>query len=352
MEAPTPASALIHSSTLVIMGVYAIIRFSIFYEFSPLVNYALALLGSTTIAFGAVTAIFQTDIKKLVAYSTISQIGYLVCGCGFCAYEEVIFYLMIHALNKAFLFIIVGYTVHFFNSDTDFKQMSNIYLYSLDISIFFLTTSLNLIGLPLFAGFYSKEFLLFQVLRDDFISTVVRSFWFISFIFTPIYMFILVFYISFYFKKSLYFLYINLYSIQLNDLNFYLYKTFINLKYSFFRINLFTSRFTLFILLLFWLLFTFLGEFFLLIIFNFISNINFINSNFFYDFNYHIFYGLDVFNFFLTNTFLIFILFISLNSILYILNLYIFNFNKFIRFSYILDFIIIFFNLFLIYFLL
>ena len=83
MEAPTPASALIHSSTLVIMGIYFIIRFNILFEFSQLANLFLILLGSFTISFGAISASFHNAIKKLVAYSTISQMGYLFAGCGF-----------------------------------------------------------------------------------------------------------------------------------------------------------------------------------------------------------------------------------------------------------------------------
>ena len=175
MEAPTPASALIHSSTLVVAGVFLIIRFSILFEFTILVNYYLALLGGVTLAFGAITAIFQQDIKKLVAYSTISQIGYLVCGCGFCCYEEVLLYLIIHALNKAFLFILVGYIVHFFSANTDMRQMGGVYLYSFDIAVFLFSVCFNLAGLPYSAGFFGKEFLLFQVLRDDFLSFFVRA---------------------------------------------------------------------------------------------------------------------------------------------------------------------------------
>jgi NADH-quinone oxidoreductase subunit L len=175
MEAPTPASALIHSSTLVVAGVFLIIRFAVLFEFAILVNYFLALLGGVTLAFGAVTATFQHDIKKLVAYSTISQIGYLVCGCGFCCYEEVLLYLIIHALNKAFLFILVGYIVHFFNGNTDMRQMGGCYLYSLDISVLLFGVCFNLAGLPYSAGFFGKEFLLFQVLRDDFLSFFVRA---------------------------------------------------------------------------------------------------------------------------------------------------------------------------------
>jgi len=174
MEAPTPASALIHSSTLVIMGIYFIVRFNILFEFSSLANILLALIGSTTIAFGAISASFQNDIKKLVAYSTVSQMGYLFCGCGFLCYNEVMFYLAIHALNKAFLFIIVGYIVHFFNGSTDLRFMGSFYLYAIDIVFILIIISLNLTGLPYTSGFLAKEFLLFQTFKDEFILYFIR----------------------------------------------------------------------------------------------------------------------------------------------------------------------------------
>lgn len=202
MEAPTPASALIHSSTLVVAGVFLVIRFSILFEFTLFTNYYLILLGAMTLAFGSITAVFQNDIKKLVAYSTISQIGYLVCGCGFGCYEEVLIYLIVHALNKAFLFVLVGYTVHFFNANTDMRQMGGAYSYSFDLTVLLTGACFNLAGLPYSAGFLGKEFLLFQVLRDDFISMFVRGCWLVSFFFTPIYMFILVFVVSFGSKKG------------------------------------------------------------------------------------------------------------------------------------------------------
>ena len=163
MEAPTPASALIHSSTLVVAGIFLVIRFSILFEFTVFTNYYMILLGALTLSFGAITATFQNDIKKLVAYSTISQIGYLVCGCGFCCYEEVLIYLIIHALNKAFLFVLVGYTVHFFSGNTDMRQMGGAYAYSFDIAALLFGVCFNLAGLPYSAGFLGKEFLLFQV---------------------------------------------------------------------------------------------------------------------------------------------------------------------------------------------
>lgn len=202
MEAPTPASALIHSSTLVVAGIFLVIRFSVLFEFTVFTNYYLALFGALTLSFGAITATFQNDIKKLVAYSTISQIGYLVCGCGFCCYEEVLIYLIIHALNKAFLFVLVGYTVHFFSGNTDMRQMGGAYLYSFDIAVLLTGVCFNLAGLPYSAGFLGKEFLLFQVLRDDFLSLFVRGCWLVSFFFTPIYMFMLVFLVMFGPKKG------------------------------------------------------------------------------------------------------------------------------------------------------
>jgi len=202
MEAPTPASALIHSSTLVVAGIFLVIRFAILFEFTVFTNYYLAILGALTLSFGAITATFQNDIKKLVAYSTISQIGYLVCGCGFCCYEEVLIYLIIHALNKAFLFVLVGYTVHFFSGNPDMRQMGGSYLYSFDIAVMLFGVGLNLAGLPYSAGFLGKEFLLFQVLRDDFLSLVTRGCWLVSFFFTPIYMLILVFRVAFGLKKG------------------------------------------------------------------------------------------------------------------------------------------------------
>lgn len=134
-------------------------------------------------------AAFQTDVKKLVAYSTISQIGYLFCGCGFCCYEEVLIYLVVHALNKAFLFVLVGYQVHFFNANTDMRQMGGSYLYSFELGLLLAGCCLNLTGLPYSAGFLSKELLLAQVLRGDFVSYFVRACWLVSFLFTPIYMY-------------------------------------------------------------------------------------------------------------------------------------------------------------------
>ncbi len=338
MEAPTPASALIHSSTLVVAGVFLVIRFSVLFEFTIFTNYYLALLGAVTLAFGSITAVFQNDIKKLVAYSTISQIGYLICGCGFCCYEEVLLYLIIHALNKAFLFILVGYIVHFFNGNTDMRQMGGIYLYTFDIAVLLFGVCFNLAGLPYSAGFLGKEFLLFQVLRDDFLSLIVRACWLVSFFFTPIYMFILSFIVIFGPKKGILTTYsavwnvkfdffnnliINLYnktsSPSLSSLsNLFLYK---------FQFTIVTCRTTIYLLFSFWLFFFFFGESLLLILFNFTTLTDSINSNFFFSFKYHTIFSLNISSFYLSNTIMNYIIFFTSCSFIFLLNLkYTFNY--------------------------
>ena len=330
MEAPTPASALIHSSTLVVAGVFLIIRFSVLFEFTLFTNYLLILVGALTLSFGAVTAVFQNDIKKLVAYSTISQIGYLVCGCGFCCYEEVLIYLIIHALNKAFLFVLVGYTVHFFNANTDMRQMGGAYLYSFDVAVLLFGACFNLAGLPYSAGFLGKEFLLFQVLREDFVSLFVRGCWLVSFFFTPIYMFILVFVVSFGAKKG-----------TLLSYSTYWYTSFYQIFSAFthklgpnltlkaltksnryrFQFTVITARTTIYLLFTFWCFFFFFGEFLLLLTFNFNNLNDLIPSGFFNFIKTHVIFLLDNGTASLNNTIFFYILFFTTCSFIFLLNL-------------------------------
>ena len=332
MEAPTPASALIHSSTLVVAGVFLVIRFSILFEFTLFTNYFLILLGALTLSFGAITAVFQNDIKKLVAYSTISQIGYLVCGCGFCCYEEVLIYLIVHALNKAFLFVLVGYTVHFFNGNTDMRQMGGAYAYSFDITVLLFGACFNLAGLPYSAGFLGKEFLLFQVLRDDFVSLFVRGCWMVSFFFTPIYMFILIFIVSFGTKKGVLASYSSSwYPVYSNSLqNLYHYYacirsinptklTFLHI-YRFQHTNL-TSRFTIYILALFWCFFFFFGESLLLLTFNYNTLTDLIPSGFFVFTKSHVIFNTFSSSTFIGDTIFFFIVFFTTSAIAFLLNL-------------------------------
>jgi len=329
MEAPTPASALIHSSTLVVAGVFLVIRFSVLFEFTLFTNYFLILLGALTLSFGAVTAIFQNDIKKLVAYSTISQIGYLVCGCGFGCYEEVLIYLIVHALNKAFLFVLVGYTVHFFNANTDMRQMGGSYAYSFDITVLLAGACFNLAGLPYSAGFIGKEFLLFQVLRDDFISSLVRGCWMVSFFFTPIYMFILLFIVAFGTKKGTLatyaFAWKTIFSKSLlalvNTNPAATKKDWARLYRYRFQHTALTSHPTVLLLLTFWCFFFFFGESLLLLTFNYNSLTDLIPSSFFTFVKTHVIYMTFSSNAFLGDSIFFFILFFSTTSAAFLLNL-------------------------------
>lgn len=341
MEAPTPASALIHSSTLVVAGVFLVIRFAVLFEFTTFTNYYLAILGGLTLSFGSITATFQNDIKKLVAYSTISQIGYLVCGCGFCCYEEVLIYLIIHALNKAFLFVLVGYTVHFFSGNTDMRQMGGAYLYSFDIAAMLFGVCFNLSGLPYSAGFLGKEFLLFQVLRDDFLSLFVRGCWLVSFFFTPIYMFMLVFLVMFGPKKGSVIAYrsgwSNMTTIQLASIRAYfsnLYKVSYASIYSL-QFTTITSRTTSYFLFSFWCFFFFFGEILLLVTFNFSTPVDTIASSSFFTLKQHTIFYLDTLSSKLLSHIGNYIYFLTASAFMYLVNLnYTYNYNYF-RQSYI-----------------
>ena len=347
MEAPTPASALIHSSTLVVAGIFLVIRFSILFEFTVFTNYYMILLGALTLSFGAITATFQNDIKKLVAYSTISQIGYLVCGCGFCCYEEVLIYLIIHALNKAFLFVLVGYTVHFFSGNTDMRQMGGAYLYSFDIAALLFGVCFNLAGLPYSAGFLGKEFLLFQVLRDDFISLFVRGCWLVSFFFTPIYMFILVFLVMFGPKKGSIIAYAPNWEFNLNlqfssliqfskswlKNNQHLDLTNL-LKYRF-HFTTITSRFTSYVLFSFWIFFFFYGETLLLVVLNYSTPVDTITSSSFFTIKQHIIFFLTTTSAKLSNHINFYIFYLTSCSFMFLINFnFYYNYNS-LRLNYI-----------------
>lgn len=333
MEAPTPASALIHSSTLVVAGVFLVIRFSILFEFTVLTNYYLALLGAITLSFGAITATFQNDIKKLVAYSTISQIGYLVCGCGFCCYEEVLIYLIVHALNKAFLFVLVGYLVHFFSGNTDMRQMGGAYFYSFDVAALLFGVCFNLAGLPYSAGFLGKEFLLFQVLRDDFMSFVVRGCWLVSFFFTPIYMFTLTFVVIFNTKKGSVAAYgggwhsllLSQLGLLKNGLPLSLFKCKVAhvTTAAIYRLHftIVTSRTTSYLLFMFWVFFFFFGESLLLLTFNFTTPVDAINSFSFFSLKQHVIFMTSGLSASLLSSISFYIYFLTTSAFLYLVNI-------------------------------
>lgn len=160
MEGPTPVSALIHAATMVTAGVFLIIRCSYLFEFSPLTLNVIVLIGSCTAFFAATTGLFQNDLKKVIAYSTCSQLGYMIFACGLSSYEVGLFHLSNHAFFKALLFLGAGSIIHALSDEQDLRKMGglkNILPFSYAIM---LIGSLALIGFPFLAGFYSKDVIL------------------------------------------------------------------------------------------------------------------------------------------------------------------------------------------------
>jgi NADH-quinone oxidoreductase subunit L len=157
MEGPTPVSALIHAATMVTAGVFLVVRCSPIYEYSPLILNLVTIVGMTTAFFAATVALVQTDIKKIIAYSTCSQLGYMFFAAGVGAYNVAMFHLFTHAFFKALLFLGSGSVIHAFKDEQDINYMGGVwkklpYTYALMI-----IGTLALTGFPFFSGFYSKD---------------------------------------------------------------------------------------------------------------------------------------------------------------------------------------------------
>lgn len=201
MEAPVPASALIHSATLVSAGVYLILRFYSFLELSFYFHLILPFIGSLTAFIGGVGAVFQTDLKKILAYSTISHCGFLIFLCNFGNFKYVLFYLFIHGFFKAASFLCVGNIIHFSKNYQDLRRMGFLYKY-LPVEFFFLSFCLfNLSGLPFFFGFYIKN-LLFISFDFFYIDQICFSLIFLSCLTGLFYSYNIIFFSFFDFKKG------------------------------------------------------------------------------------------------------------------------------------------------------
>jgi len=160
MEGPTPVSALIHAATMVTAGVFLLARCSFLFEFSSLALNFVLIIGACTAIFAASTGLFQNDIKKVIAYSTCSQLGYMVFACGLSGYQLGIFHLSNHAFFKALLFLGAGSVIHAVSDEQDMRKLGGLkQLLPLSYSIF-LIGSLALTGFPFLAGFYSKDAIL------------------------------------------------------------------------------------------------------------------------------------------------------------------------------------------------
>jgi len=160
MEGPTPVSALIHAATMVTAGVYLIIRSSPLIESSEVALGVLIVVGSLTAFMAATIGLVQNDIKRVIAYSTCSQLGYMVFACGVSNYSASLFHLMNHAYFKALLFLSAGSVIHAMGDEQDMRKLGGL-AKSLPVTYsLMLIGSLSLMGFPYLTGYYSKDAIL------------------------------------------------------------------------------------------------------------------------------------------------------------------------------------------------
>ncbi|HLL16558.1 MAG TPA: NADH-quinone oxidoreductase subunit L [Pyrinomonadaceae bacterium] len=162
MAGPTPVSALIHAATMVTAGVYMIVRCSAIYTHAPTAMFIVAIVGAATALFAATIGIAQNDIKKVLAYSTVSQLGYMMLACGVGAFVAAIFHVMTHAFFKALLFLGSGSVIHGMHHEQDMRRMGGLKKYMPITFATMLTGWLAISGIPIFAGFFSKDEILWK----------------------------------------------------------------------------------------------------------------------------------------------------------------------------------------------
>ncbi len=160
MEGPTPVSALIHAATMVTAGVFMVCRLSPMFEYSETALMVVTIVGATTAIFAASVGMVQNDIKRVIAYSTCSQLGYMFFAAGVSAYPAAMFHLTTHAFFKALLFLGAGSVIHAMSGEQDIRKMGGIYRYIPYTYMLMWVGSLALAGIPFFAGYYSKDIVL------------------------------------------------------------------------------------------------------------------------------------------------------------------------------------------------
>lgn len=157
MAGPTPVSALIHAATMVTAGIYMIARSNVLYTMAPVTQSVIAIIGLATAIFAATIALKQNDIKKVLAYSTVSQLGYMFLGLGVGAYTGAVFHVMTHAFFKALLFLGAGSVIHAMHHEQDIRNMGGLKKKLPITHITFLLACLAIAGIPPFSGFFSKD---------------------------------------------------------------------------------------------------------------------------------------------------------------------------------------------------
>src|SRR5712692_4947354 len=189
MEGPTPVSALIHAATMVTAGVYLVGRMHPIYDVASYAHGAVAIVGAVTALFAATIAIVQTDIKRVLAYSTMSQIGYMFLAVGVGAYSAGFFHLLSHAFFKALLFMAAGNVIHAMRDEQDMRKYGGLFRQLPRTSWSFLIGSVSLVGVIPFVGFFSKEQILGSAFSkpDDSLALAVWAFGFITALITGFY---------------------------------------------------------------------------------------------------------------------------------------------------------------------
>jgi NADH-quinone oxidoreductase subunit L len=193
MEGPTPVSALIHAATMVTAGVYMVARMNPLFSRAPIAMLAVAIVGALTAFYSATIGLVQTDIKKVLAYSTVSQLGYMFLACGVGAYAAGVFHLMTHAFFKGLLFLAAGSVIHAMGGEQDMRKMGGL---RKKIPVTFWTmfvATLAIAGLPPFAGFFSKDEILAATAIGDHPMPLLWIVGLVSAGLTSFYMFRLVF---------------------------------------------------------------------------------------------------------------------------------------------------------------
>ncbi|MDC1139707.1 NADH-quinone oxidoreductase subunit L [Candidatus Pelagibacter sp.] len=194
MEGPTPVSALIHAATMVTAGVFLVVRCSPIFEYSPLTLNIITVVGMTTAFFAATIALVQTDIKKIIAYSTCSQLGYMFFAAGVGAYNVAMFHLFTHAFFKALLFLGSGSVIHSFKDEQDINQMGAVYKKLPYTWILMIIGTLALTGFPFLSGFYSKDAIIeFAYLRGNTVGYYAAGVGILTALLTSIYSWRLIF---------------------------------------------------------------------------------------------------------------------------------------------------------------
>ena len=195
MEGPTPVSALIHAATMVTAGVYLIARCHVLYELAPFTMYLIATVGAVTAIFAGSMAMVQYDIKRVIAYSTMSQLGFMFLAVGVGMYSIAMFHLMTHAFFKALLFLSAGSVIHGLNDEQDIRKMGGI-RHSMPIThVTFLIGSLALAGFPLTSGFFSKEAIIINSYHADMGNIIFWAMAIIGAVMTGFYIFRVYFYV-------------------------------------------------------------------------------------------------------------------------------------------------------------